>query len=246
MLNVDLRTALTKDGYSGGRARAYTKCEQLLLEFDGDKIKARKKLIALCKIDPDLMTSVADFCVRAVALETESQSSSQIRDASNSHSPVAATLRTPCEAKSASTPKNGNVHANAADNGHPSRANSVPPKPQIDTAEAKALRRAANSAAMAQMSVFDKYKSPDGRSIGDCSYGELRRLKVQHTRYAIMLHAIEQHGTPVDHTMKVRDLISEKEMKRIYEEVETNPFTVIVGKNGYLAERTSLLEGRKS
>lgn len=246
MLNVDLRTALTKEGYSGGRARAYTKCEQLLLEFDGDKIKARKKLIALCKIDPDLMTSVADFCVRAVALETESQSSGHSAHASNGQRSDAAALRTPCEAKSASTPKNGGGQNELAGNGQGDRAASVPPKPQTDTPEAKALRRAANSAAMAQMSVFDKYKSPDGRSIGDCSYGELRRLKVQHTRYAIMLHAIEQHGTPVDHTMKVRDLISEKEMKRIYEEVETNPFTVIVGKNGYLAERTSLLEGRKS
>lgn len=246
MLNVDLRTTLTKDGYSGGRARAYTKCEQLLLEFDGDKIKARKKLIALCKIDPDLMTSVADFCVRAVALETESQSSGPMTYANNGQAESAAALRTPCEAKSASTPKNGSGQVRDASNGQNVIAASVPPKPQTDTAEAKALRRAANSAAMAQMSVFDKYKSPDGRAIGDCSYAELRRLKVEHTRYAIMLHAIEQYGTPVDHSMKVRDLIPEKEMTRIIEEVEKKSFTVITGPNGYIAERTSLLEGKKS
>ena len=68
------------------------------------------------------------------------------------------------------------------------------------------------------MTVFDKFKVPDGRAIGDVRYSELGSLVGASMRWMSIYQQLRAHGSPVDADTKIRDFVNSKKLEQIIEE----------------------------
>lgn len=77
------------------------------------------------------------------------------------------------------------------------------------------ITAAKDGAKVIALTVLDSYKVRDGRSIGDVTFRELERLRMDNTREAAVIRLILRHAPTSGGDTKVRDAVNTEVMERI-------------------------------